>query len=170
MSNKFLHGKWLIILIALALLIFPLLSYGVLAGTNVPVAEFKVSNLVLPSEVGSGENITIGATVSNVSAYDGSYESVLTINGVKETSKVVSVQPNSSIDIQFTLSRSQAGIYDVDVDGLTGAFTVLEKSSASGGSGLSTGLIIAIIAGALVVIFALWIFVNRRVNLKNKTG
>jgi hypothetical protein len=168
MSDKFRKGKWLIILIALALLVFPLLSYGVLAGTNVPVAEFKVSNLVLPAEVGSGDNITISATVSNVSAYDGSYESTLIINGVKETSAVVSVQPNSSASVQFTVSRTEAGTYEVDVDGLTGSFTVLEKSSASGAGGLSMGLLIGIVAAALVIIFILWMFISRRFSLTRK--
>ena len=94
----------------------------------VPPAAFTVSHLsVSPGEVYIGERVTISVLVTNIGGEDGSYEVTLKLNGVVEATREVTVNPGLSKEVTFTTTRDIAGTYLVDVDGLTGSFTVKEK-------------------------------------------
>jgi hypothetical protein len=160
--------------LALVLIFFGacVISQGVMAGTTVPVAEFKISGLAItPGEVGVGKSVTISASLANISAVDGVYESTLNINGIKEATQSVSVPPKSVKTISFTVIKNAAGTYEVDIDGLLkGAFTVVAKATATGenqGTGLPTGAVIGGVIGVIAVAGLLAFFMVRRKTVKS---
>ncbi len=93
-----------------------------------PAAVFTASNLIIsPSEVNVGEAITISVLTSNVGDAAGSYTVTLKINGVVEATKEVTLSAGTSQELTFTAVKDVAGTYAVDVDGLSGSFTVKAK-------------------------------------------
>lgn len=90
-----------------------------------PPAAFSVSDLsIQPAEVEVAETVTITVSVANTGGREGSYSVVLKINGVKEAEDSVTLAPGRSQDVTFTVTKEEAGSYSVDVNGLTGSFTV----------------------------------------------
>ncbi len=88
-------------------------------------AKFTVSDLVVtPGTCKPDEEVTIAATVSNTGGSSGQYEVVLTINGVKEATKSVTLSPGTSLPVKFTVSKSTTDTYKVDVNGVTASFVV----------------------------------------------
>ena len=93
-----------------------------------PAAAFTTSNLIIsPSEVDVGEAVTISVSIINAGNAAGSYEVTLKINGVVEATEEVTLSAGTSQEVTFTTARDVAGTYTVDVDGLSGSFTVKEK-------------------------------------------
>jgi hypothetical protein len=93
-----------------------------------PAAVFTASNLIIsPSEVDVGEAVTISVSIINTGDAAGSYTVTLKINGVVEATKEVTLGAGTSQGVTFTTARDVAGTYTVDVDGLSGSFTVKEK-------------------------------------------
>jgi len=93
-----------------------------------PAAVFTASNLIIsPSEVNVGEAITISVLISNAGDAAGSYTVTLKINGVVEATKEVTLSAGISQEVTFTAVKDVAGTYAVDIDGLSGSFTVKEK-------------------------------------------
>ena len=164
MGRKLLPGIRLIV-IAGVLLGSSIFAYaGIAAGTTQPGAEFKISDLVVPAEVNAGAKLTISATITNSATTDGNYEATLNINGVKEATQVVNVPPRGFKAVNFTLSRNEAGSYEVDLDGLKGSFVVVNKTDSSdSAAGMPMALVIAIIVVvALAVLAALWLILRKR--------
>jgi hypothetical protein len=97
--------------------------FGVLAGTA--PAEITVSGLVVPAtEIGIAEQTTISVMVGNTGDVAGTAKVTLKINGVTVASKDVKVAGHESKSVSFNTIQGKAGSYSVDVNGLTGAFTV----------------------------------------------
>jgi len=93
-----------------------------------PAAVFTSSNLsISPSEVDIGETIAISVLVTNAGNAAGSYKVTLKINGVVEATKDVTFSPGTSQEVTFTTTKDVAGSYTVDINGLSGSFTVKEK-------------------------------------------
>ena len=106
---------------------FAILGYKAVVPPVLPAA-FTISHLsVSPSEVYLGERVTISVIVANTGGQSGSYEVTLKINGVVEVTKEVTVNAGLSKEVTSTTTRDIAGTYLVDVNGLTGSFTVKEK-------------------------------------------
>jgi len=128
----------------------------------VPVepANLSASSLsISPQQVNPGEEVTISINVANTGGETGSYNAVLYINEVVEDSQSVSVAPGMTKDVIFTVSKSQAGVYDVLLAEQSGQFKVV--STGWFGGGLGTGGIIAIVLIVIALIVAL-VFVFRR--------
>ena len=93
-----------------------------------PAAAFASSDLsISPGEVEIGETVTISATVANTGTATGSYKVTLKIDGVVEETKEVTLKAGASKEVTFTTSKDAAGSYSVDVNGLSGSFTVKER-------------------------------------------
>ncbi|MBA7481261.1 hypothetical protein ES707_16731 [subsurface metagenome] len=91
-----------------------------------PPAAFSVTNLsVRPAEVEPKEAVTITVWVANTGGTEGSYGVVLKIDEVREAEKSVTVAAGESQVVTFSVTREQAGTYDVMVAGLGGSFTVV---------------------------------------------
>jgi len=89
------------------------------------IGEFQVSGLqASPATVTPGQVVTISVTVENVGADPGTYTVTLKIDGTTEQTSKLSLTPGQSQTLQWTVSRTQAKTYNVDVNGLTGTFTV----------------------------------------------
>ncbi|MBA7704762.1 hypothetical protein ES703_113580 [subsurface metagenome] len=109
---------------------FAIFGYEVIVPPVIPVipAEFSVSDLTIsPTEVNIGEAVSISLMVATTGGELGSYKVTLKINGVVEATKEVTVHAGFSKEVTFTTLKDVAGTYSVDVDGLTGSFTVKEK-------------------------------------------
>ncbi|MBA7705025.1 hypothetical protein ES703_113849 [subsurface metagenome] len=93
-----------------------------------PAAAFTTSNLsVSPSEVNVGESVTISVLVTNTGNLAGSYEVTFKIDGVAVASEEVTLAAGGSETVTFTAAKDVADSYSVNVNGLTGSFTVIEE-------------------------------------------
>jgi len=131
----------------------------------VPVipAAFITSDLsISPSEVYVGERVSISVLVANTSGESGSCVVTLKINGVVEATKEVALAPGASESITFTTSKDVAGTYSVDVDGLTGSFTVKEKVVPPILKPINWLLMGGIIGGVIAVSLLVYFLVVRR--------
>ena len=139
-------------------------------------AAFSVSNLtVSPTEVKAEEPVTITVSVANSGGTEGSYEVVLKINGVEEAEETVTVAAGKSTEVSFSVTKADAGSYNVVVDGLSGGFTVTapatpvpptpsgeeEEKVPAPAKTFNWPLVIGIIA-ALIVVALLTFFLVRR--------
>jgi len=94
-----------------------------------PAAFTPGSLSVSPTEVDTGEAVGISISVANTGGQAGSYTVTLKINGVVEETREVTVAAGASETVTFTTSGDKAGTYAVDVNGLTGSFTVNEAAA-----------------------------------------
>ena len=97
--------------------------FGVMA--NKTPAEFTISGLTAPfGELGIAEEGTINVMVANTGDVAGTTTLTLKINGEEVATKNVNLAGLESRSVSFTTVQGKAGTYNVDVDGLTGTFTV----------------------------------------------
>jgi hypothetical protein len=88
-------------------------------------AAFTPSTLTTnPTEVNPGQTVTIGITVSNTGNLQGTYGVTLKVDGATVETKQVSVGGKASSKVTFTTTKDTAGAHSVDVNGVTGSFTV----------------------------------------------
>ena len=90
-------------------------------------STFGVSNLhISQTQVKPGGSVTIFAEVTNTSSARNRYSLVLKIQDVAEAVKEVSLRPGQVQKVAFTIIKEQPGIYDVNLEGLKGSFTVAD--------------------------------------------
>jgi hypothetical protein len=113
--------------------------------------SFTVSNLnVKPARVQSGGMVTITADVTNIGKAGGSYNGVLIINGVVETTRKLNVPAGETAAISFTVVRG-VGSYDIEIDDNSAYFEVLAPSGH-----WIWWFLITLGAGLLILIPLLW--------------
>jgi len=123
-------------------------------------AHLSASSLnISPQQVEPDEQVTISINVANIGGETGSYNAVLYINDVVEDSQTVSVAGGTSKNVIFTVSKSQAGVYDVSLAGQSGQFEVV--GGGWSGGGLGTGGIIAIVVVVIALIVVLVLIMRR---------
>ncbi|MBM2824375.1 MAG: hypothetical protein HW402_39 [Dehalococcoidales bacterium] len=128
-------------------------------------AAFTLSSLVIsPPEVGIKEPVTISVVVKNSGALTASQKMTLTIGGTIMETRDVTLGGGASEKVTFTVSRDSAGSYAVDVNGLTGGFTVQAvappplppppPARQTSNRGLIGGIIVAliVIGGGIVLV------------------
>ena len=97
-----------------------------------PTAVFTSSRLsISPGEVNIGETVTISVLITNTGSAAGSYKVAFKINGVVEATKDITLNVGASEEVTFTTAKDVAGSYSVDVDGLSGSFTVVPLAAFS---------------------------------------
>ena len=118
--------------------------------------ELVVRNLNISAEYAEPRQaIQISADVINEGGGWGSAEVVLLINGYLEQSVDVGVSPGTAQPINFTVYKTEAGEYQVQIMDATATFYVMEdtKQEASKGYGpLDTGGIVAIVIIVVIII------------------
>jgi len=88
-------------------------------------ASLEISGLtVTPDEVGIGEDVSISVVVRNSGDLTGTYTVELKVNDEVVETKHVSLGGGESVMVYMTVSEETDGVYAVDVNGLTGKFTV----------------------------------------------
>jgi len=126
-------------------------AFAVMGIAIPPPPEFTITSLDLSSEqVKPGEPVTISAKVTNTGGSEGSYTMNLTINGEVEQTKTVSLAPQATVTVAFTVTEREPGSYRVSIGGLTDEFTVTA-------SWLSRYWW-AIVAGIVIVVLLLAVF------------
>jgi hypothetical protein len=113
---------------------------------------------ISPQQATAGQPVTVLTNVVNTGDEAGSYNVVLNINGQMEQSRMVSVGPQGTQPVKFTVTRSQPGTYTVNIDDQRRSFTVTGAGSSPGGHAGGSLLlaaamaVIAILAGLLIVV------------------
>jgi len=125
---------------------------------------FEISNLKIhPTKVYVNELVSITVTVTNKGYATRTQKVSLKINGVVEDEKTVTLMPGQSTDVTFTVSKSEAGTYSVEIDGLTGTFTVEEKPAPPPAPAypieLIAGIVVIIV---IIVVIAMYYLMRRR--------
>ena len=98
-------------------------AFTVVAYTE-PAAFTTTYLVILPTEVDIGEPVTIRVLATNTGDLSGSYQVVLRIDKVAVDTQDVTLDGGASQKLTFTTSKDVAGTYTVNVNGLTGTFTV----------------------------------------------
>ena len=96
-----------------------------------PLAYFEVRNLdISPSQVRIGENVIISAQIANTGGVSGEYTLMVNVEGLLETSQVITLAPEQSQEVSFTVTRDTPGSYQVEIGGLQGSFVVVAPPPA----------------------------------------
>jgi len=118
-------------------------------------ARFVVENLVIsPEVVEPGENVAISVDVKNIGTIEGTYIVTLRIENAIEEIKSVMLDEGETGNVAFTVSRDNEGTYHVDVDGLTGSFSVVALSPPGPPWIIVTALLL--VAGIAAITLYLW--------------
>ena len=119
-------------------------------------AEFEVSDLVLiPSEIEPGGTVIISAMVANVGETAGSYTVELKVDGETVETESVTLAGGTSQSISLTISSEEEGMHTVEVDGVSGSFTV--ESPPPDKFPWTTIILIVVVA---VVLYLIWTRTN----------
>lgn len=108
----------------------PYLSTAVIA--KLPkTGSFTLTQLsITPATVGLGNVVTITVGVENTGTEASAYDVQLKINGVSEETKTVSLLALQTTTVSFTITKTNAGTYTVNIGTLNGSFKVTAPSIA----------------------------------------
>jgi len=124
-----------------------------MATVHVYSALFEFVNLsVSPSLVKPGENVTITTEVNNPSGIERSCTAKLLVDGIEEATQEIILAAGASDTATFMVSRNIAGTYAIEIDGLTGEFTVVAPSPWMLVGGIIGG-VLGILAMAVVAVY-----------------
>jgi hypothetical protein len=117
---------------------------------------------ITPQQAGANQPITITTNVVNTGDEAGNYNVTLKINGQLEQSRMVSVGPQGTQPVKFTVIKDQPGTYNVDILGKSGSFTILGAGSSTSSSSGNSGLIVLLIIGVLVLATVVVLILSRK--------
>ena len=115
-----------------------------------------------PQQTSANQPVTIITNVVNTGDEAGNYNVALKINGQVEQSRMVSVGPQGTQPVKFTVTKAQAGTYTVDIAGQKGSFIILGAGGSTTSSKGSAGLIAILILGMLVLVTVIALLLTRR--------
>jgi hypothetical protein len=112
--------------------IFPTLLALLLAACLVvspacgPGAKFELGTLnISPSEVIEGDSVTASVDVTNSGEAEGNFEAKLKLENAIVQTKDITISAGETKTISFTINASTSGTYNIELNELKGAFTVL---------------------------------------------
>ena len=106
---------------------------------------------ITPKQTSINKPITISTNVVNTGGQAGSLNVILKINEKVEQTKLVSVGPQGTQPVKFTITKDQSGTYTVDIGGQKGSFTIIGAGGSTAGTSSSSNLVLIIVVAALVV-------------------
>lgn len=113
-------------------------------------AAFTVSDLIItPTEVDTGETVSIGVLITNTGDLTGSYEVILKIDEVVIATEEVTLAGGASQEVTFTTAKDVAGTYTVNINDLSGTFVV--KAAPVPPTLITWWTIGGIIAGVIII-------------------
>jgi len=116
---------------------------------------------VNPQQTIANQPVTIITNVVNTGDEAGNLNIALKINGLVEQSRMVSVGPQGTQPVKFTIAKAQPGTYTVDILGEQGSFTVL-GAGGTAGAPINSGLIALLIMGVLVLATVVILILTRK--------
>jgi hypothetical protein len=117
----------------------------------------SVSNLnISPKQVKPGEQVTISVEVANTGDTAGTKTVTFNVNKVVEQTKSVTLEPGAKATVSITTTDNIEGNYLVEVEGLSGNFTVTSSTTPSWIWPLVIGV------AAVVIILGVGLFIYRR--------
>jgi hypothetical protein len=126
--------------------------------TVVEPATFELANLVIdPASVREGESISISVDCMNAGGVSGSFDVILEVDGETEDTSTVTLDAGESTTVIFDISATQEGTYSVEVEGLTGSYTVERLQRGIPGFPLES-ITLGLLTGAVL----LWIIHRNR--------
>jgi len=117
---------------------------------------------VNPQQANAGQTVTVSTNVVNTGDQAGNYNVALKIDGRVEQAMMVSVGPQATQPVKFTVSKSQPGTYTVAIDGQQDTFSVLGTGSTNTKAPVSAGLIAIILVGTLILVALIVLVITRR--------
>jgi len=128
-------------------------------------AAFTTSGLtVSPAEVDIGQRVTIRALATNTGDLAGSYKVTLKLNGKLVATEEVTLAGGDSKTVTFVTTQDTAGTYTVNINGLSGTFTVKQPVVPPQPTKINWWLIGGIIAFVIVIGVSIWLILRRRAN------
>jgi CARDB len=127
---------------------------------NPPIMSVQFVS-VNPQQATANQPVTISTNVVNTGDQGGNLNVALKINGQVEQTKMVSVGPQASQPIKFTVTKSQPGKYSVDIGGQTGSFIIPDTGSNNPAQASST-LIVFLIIGVFILASVMILLFRRR--------
>jgi hypothetical protein len=115
---------------------------------------------IYPKQATANQPVTITTNVVNTGDEAGSLNVALEVNGQVDQTRVVSVGPQATQPVKFTVSRSQPGTYSIDIGGQKGSFTISGTESKP----VNDGLIILIAMVVLILTAAVVLTMKFRSN------
>jgi hypothetical protein len=118
--------KGIMVLSSLVLLVLPLLLQACqpASGNNFDVLALGIT----PGKVIVNEKFTVTANISNAGRSESSYIVPVMVNGIADDRTTITLAPGKSQEVQFTLRRSEPGIYEIRIGNQNASITV-EKSA-----------------------------------------
>jgi hypothetical protein len=134
--------------------------------THTYLASFEVGSLsIKPGKVKIGEPVIITVECENTGASSGFHTITLKIDGRVEDEETLALNPDEVTTVSFEVSADQEGTYAVDVNNLTGSFTV-EKAQ----TGIPGFPYESILFGLIIGTFLYWLVPRARVFRNYMTG
>lgn len=94
--------------------------------------SYEVLSLkVTPANIITGEKVTVEAEVQNTNLETDTYNIPLMVNGVADSRKSVTLDPEQTELLRFELTRSHAGVYTISVGDKESTLTVKKSSPAN---------------------------------------
>jgi dienelactone hydrolase len=120
--------------------------------------NFTASGLSIdPNPVNKGKTVTVSVECGNTGTISGVYQVVLTINGVVEDEKTVTIGPDETTSVSFEVTAGEAGEYSVDVNGLSGSYDVEKAQTGIPGFPLES-----IVLSMVLAVLLLWLIQRKR--------
>jgi YVTN family beta-propeller protein len=120
--------------------------------TQIKLDQVSVQYLsVNPKQASVSQPVTIATNVVNTGDNAVNYGVELKINGQVEQTRMISVGPQASQPVKFTVTKTQPGTYTIDVGGLNGNFTILETGSNTTGTSANGIMIVLLAFGVLII-------------------
>ncbi|MFC1954679.1 CARDB domain-containing protein [Chloroflexota bacterium] len=82
----------------------------------------------MPEEMTGFRTVTVSVTITNTGDSKGNYRAVFKIDGEKVAEKQLVLDAGVEHRVSFEVSPTSIGSYQVDINGLTGSFTVKEPA------------------------------------------
>jgi uncharacterized repeat protein (TIGR01451 family) len=116
---------------------------------------------VRPQQTYAGQPVTVTTNVVNTGYEAGSYNVILTINGQVEESRMVSVGPQGTQPVQFTITKAQPGTYTVNIGDQKSSFVVTGAGSRPS-AGIGESILFVTATAVIAILVVLLIIVARK--------
>ena len=114
-----------------------------------------------PQQASANQPVAISTNVVNTGDNAGNLSVSLKINGQVEQTRMVSVGPQATQPVKFTVTKAEPGTYTIDIGGQKGSFIIVGNRSTAHAS-VNTGLIVIVLMGILILATVVVLLAARR--------